>query len=152
MLERVEQQHKLLEHKQQMGTTVPLIPPHQLAAAVLVLHTKTGNSAVVEVAVALKPGWEAQGLLGKAMLAEVRLHLTLAAVVVVQVLWEAMLLPALLAVPVVPGQPGQKMVWTTPAAVAVVLNKLRERLLVALAAAATEETTQDHQPTQLPEP
>ena len=128
------------------------MPRHRLVAAVLVLHTKTGNSAVVEVAVALKPGWEAQGLLGKAMLAEVRLHLTLAAVVVVQVLWEAMLLLAPLVVPVVPGQHGRKMVWTTLEEVVPVLNKLRERLLVALVAAVTEETTQDHQPTQLPEP
>ena len=125
------------------------MPRHRLVAAALVPHTKTGNSAVVEVAAALKPGWEAQGLLGKAMLAEVRLHLTPAAVVVVQVLWEAMLLPALLAVPVVPGQPGQKMVWTTLEEVVPVLNKLRERLLVALVAAATEETTQDHQLMQL---
>jgi len=74
------------------------------------------------------------------------------AAVVVLALSEAMLLLALLAVLVVPDQHGRKTVWTMAEAVVQVVNKLRERLLAVPVVAVTEETTQDHQPTQLPEP
>jgi hypothetical protein len=75
-----------------------------------------------------------------------------AAAVVVQARWETIQRLALLAVLVVPGQHGQKMVWTTQVVAEAVVNKPREWLLAVPVVAVTEETTQVPQPTQLPEP
>lgn len=88
---------------------------------------------------------------GKETTAEQHPELTLAAVAVVRALSEAMRSLALLAVLVVPEQHGRKMVWTTQAAEAVVVNKLLVERLAALVVAVTAQTQPDLQQSRLPE-
>ena len=90
-------------------------------------------------------------LLDKETTAEREQELTPAAEAVVLALWEAMLLPARLAVLVVPDQHGRKIVWTMPAAEAVVVNRPLVEHLAAQVVAVTAQTTLAHQQSQLPE-
>jgi hypothetical protein len=145
---------------------LPVVVAQEAAPVVQLLSTRRRAWAAAEVPPHIQPGilvvvavdpvpWTLARLPvlpDKETTAEQDQELTPAAVAVVLALWEAMLRLARLVVPVVPDQHGRKMVWTTPAAVAVVVNKPPVERSAVRVVVVTAQTTLAPQQSRLPEP